>query len=133
MYKVSCEIHFCYCHRLLGYVGKCRHIHGHNCKVVVTVSTEKLSNVGMVVDFSEIQQLIGSWISENLDHSAILHKDDPLVPILLELGEPVYPLVHNPTAENIARLLFAVAVDKGFLPTEVRVFETADCYVSYSR
>ena len=37
MYRVTREIHFCYGHRLLNYDGKCRHLHGHNGKAVITL------------------------------------------------------------------------------------------------
>ena len=37
VYRVTKEIHFCYGHRLLDYAGKCRHLHGHNGKAVVTL------------------------------------------------------------------------------------------------
>ena len=35
MFTVSREIDFCYGHRLLNYAGKCRHLHGHNGRVVI--------------------------------------------------------------------------------------------------
>ena len=30
MFRATKEIHFCFGHRLMNYVGKCRHLHGHN-------------------------------------------------------------------------------------------------------
>ena len=38
MFSVSREITFCYGHRLLNYSGKCRHLHGHNGKAIITLA-----------------------------------------------------------------------------------------------
>ena len=80
MHRVTREIHFCYGHRLLNYSGKCRHLHGHNGTAVITIESEKLDALGMVVDFSEIKRVMQSWIDDNLDHKMILHRDDPILP-----------------------------------------------------
>src|SRR5262245_31920288 len=52
MYLVARAISFCYGHRLLDYDGKCRHLHGHNGKAVITLEAGELDRLGMVVDFS---------------------------------------------------------------------------------
>ena len=38
-----------------------------------------------------------------MDHRMILSKDDPILPMLNDINEPVYVLDDNPTAENIAK------------------------------
>ena len=50
-YRVAKEIAFCYGHRLLDYAGKCRHLHGHNGRAVITLESDRLDALGMVVDF----------------------------------------------------------------------------------
>ena len=90
MFHVSREINFCYGHRLLHYAGKCRHLHGHNGRAVVTFEAEGLDDRGMVRDFGEIKAVINRWIEENLDHRMILCRDDPAVPVLEGLGEPMH-------------------------------------------
>lgn len=67
-YRVTKEIHFCYGHRLLNYDGKCRHLHGHNGKAVITLEAPRLDELGMVVDFSQVKQVLGKWIDDHLDH-----------------------------------------------------------------
>ena len=104
MYLVTREIDFCYGHRLLNYDGKCRHLHGHNGRVVITLQSETLDHRGMVIDFSDIKNVVSRWIDEQLDHRMILCKDDPVVPLLEDLGEPLHLIDANPTAENIAKL-----------------------------
>ena len=90
MYRVTREIHFCYGHRLLNYEGKCRHLHGHNGRALITLQGAELDERGMLVDFGEIKRQIQRWIDENLDHNMLLCRDDPLLPLLRERGERVF-------------------------------------------
>ena len=132
MFRVTREIHFCYGHRLLNYEGKCRHLHGHNGKVVITLEGERLDALGMVMDFTHIKRVVSRWIDETLDHTMLLHRDDPVLPLLLERGERVHVLDVNPTAENIAKLIYDYAVGQGFPVAEVRLWETESCYATYT-
>lgn len=132
MYYVSKEILFCYGHRLLEYSGKCRHLHGHNGKAIITLASGNLDPLGMVMDFSELKAVVGGWIDEHLDHKMLLKKDDPVLPLLEEMGEPVYKMDVNPTAENIAKLIFDTAQAKGFPVVEVVLWETENSYATYS-
>ena len=130
-FSVSREINFCYGHRLLNYPGKCRHLHGHNGRLVITLAASDLDQRGMVLDFSEIKRLLSGWIDDHLDHRMILNRADPAVPVLEGLGEPLYLMDVNPTAENIAKLIFEVAVQHGFPMLEVRLWETPGCCATY--
>jgi 6-pyruvoyltetrahydropterin/6-carboxytetrahydropterin synthase len=131
MFKVTKEIHFCYGHRLLNYAGKCRNLHGHNGKAVITLESANLDGLGMVVDFSQIKRLIGVWIDETLDHKMILHRDDPALPELLRLGEPVVVVEVNPTAENIAKMIYDTAKARELPVTEVTLWETDTSFATY--
>lgn len=131
MFKVTREIHFCYGHRLMDYSGKCRHPHGHNGRVEVELSAEKLDRRGMVMDFGDIKERLQAWIDENLDHQMLLRRDDPLAKILKALKEPYYLLDDNPTAENIAREIFRVAAKKGLPVTRVTLWETEKSFATY--
>jgi 6-pyruvoyltetrahydropterin/6-carboxytetrahydropterin synthase len=132
MFRLTREITFSYGHRLLNYDGKCRYLHGHNGRVVLTLEAAQLNPLGMVVDFSRLKQVVGTWIDENLDHRMILHKEDPVLPFLRTLGEPTFIMDANPTAENIARLIFQFALAQGFPVVEVSLWETETCYATYS-
>lgn len=131
MYRVTREIRFCYGHRVLNHAGKCKYLHGHNGRAVVTLEAKHLDAMGMVVDFAEIKKHLGAWIDRHLDHRMLLHVDDPALPLLREQGEPVYVMDSNPTAENIARLLFDVARQAGLPVVEVLFWETDDCHAAY--
>ena len=132
MHRVSREITFCYGHRLLKYDGKCRHLHGHNGKAVITLEAPRLDGLGMVVDFSRIKEVVSTWIDEALDHKMLLHRDDPVLPFLRDQGEPVYVMDVNPTAENIARLIYDYTRGQGFPVVEVQLWETAHCFATYA-
>jgi 6-pyruvoyltetrahydropterin/6-carboxytetrahydropterin synthase len=131
MFEVTRELRFCYGHRLLEYDGKCRYLHGHNGRALITLATASLDPLGMVVDFSTIKRVVGGWIDTNLDHRMILHRSDPLLPILQSQGEPIFPVDANPTAENIARLIYDFTAEQGFPVIEVRLWETEDSCAVY--
>ena len=131
MFRVTREIDFCYGHRLLNYEGKCRYLHGHNGRAVIAIGASRLDERGMVLDFSEIKKVISRWIDDHLDHRMILRRDDPVIPALRELGEPLYLMDENPTAENIAQLIFDVSVEHGFPVVETQLWETERCFATY--
>lgn len=135
MFRVSREIEFCYGHRLLNYEGKCRYLHGHNGTAVIAIEGPELDDRGMLVDFGDIKGAVSTWIDENIDHRMLLREDDPVVPILREMGEPMYLLAENPTAENIAKLIYEQS-KKLELPVpivEVQLWETPKCFATYRR
>ena len=130
-YKVTTSIDFCYGHRLLNYEGECRHLHGHNGRVEVDVVSDEPDYRGMVVDFSDIKSIVKTWIDDNLDHRMILHRDDPLVDVLVELGEAHYVIDTNPTAENIAAHIHDMTSSDDLNITEIRLWETPNSYATY--
>ena len=132
MCRVTREIRFCYGHRLLDYGGKCRHLHGHNGRAVITLEAAQLDPLGMVIDFSRLKQVVSAWIDDTLDHKMLLHKDDPVLALLRRQGEPVYVMDANPTAENIARLIFDFTAAQGFPVVEVQLWETDHCFATYT-
>lgn len=131
MYRVTREFDFCYGHRLLNYEGKCRHLHGHNGRAVITLEARELDERGMLVDFTDIKTTVQRWVDDNLDHNLILSREDPILPVLQARGERVFVMDRNPTAENIARLIFDQALTTGLPVVEVRLWETERCHASY--
>jgi 6-pyruvoyltetrahydropterin/6-carboxytetrahydropterin synthase len=131
MFRVTQQIDFCYGHRLLNYEGKCRHLHGHNGRAVITLEGEHLDHRGMLVDFTDIKRSLRTWIDDELDHRMIMHSDDPLLPVLQAHSQPVYVIPHNPTAENIARLICERAHEQGFPVVEVILWETPNSSAVY--
>ncbi len=85
------ESQFSAAHQLRGYKGKCEKLHGHNWRVQVTVSYEKLNDIGIVIDFHELR-IIANEVISSLDHSLL---------------NEVFPFTEiNPSSENIAKWIY---------------------------
>ena len=123
-YRVTRQIDFCYGHRLLNHDGKCRYLHGHNGLLEVDVESTSLDKMGMVVDYGLVKDVVKGCVDANLDHKMLLSRNDPVVRSLEQLGEPFYLMDANPTAENIARLIYRQARELGLKVSEVRLWET---------
>jgi 6-pyruvoyltetrahydropterin/6-carboxytetrahydropterin synthase len=132
MYSVTKRIDFCYGHRLLDYEGICKHPHGHNAVVEIEVRTETLDRRNMVADFSDIKRVVKTWIDRELDHKMILRADDPLVPVLQGMGEPIFIVDSNPTVERISRLIYDVSREQGLPVARVTVWETPTSWATYT-
>jgi len=131
MYEVTTTVSFCYGHRLLNYAGKCRHLHGHNARAVITLAAPALDERGMVCDFNDIEDAVHNWLDEEIDHTLLLHRDDPVLPLLRGAGERVREMESNPTAENIARLIFEHIAGRGFPVVAVELWETETSHAVY--
>jgi len=116
----------------MDYQGKCAHPHGHNGRLEVELSSSRLDGRGMVMDFGDIKKRLKTWVDERLDHQMLLRKDDPLVKILQGLGEPLYLMKDNPTAEVIAREVYLVGQRAGLPVTRVTLWETDNSFATYT-
>ena len=119
-------------HRITRHGSKCRHLHGHRYKAEITCEAE-LNDLGMVVDFGEINATVGAWIDATWDHGAILNEVDAAYrPAIEAQGHRLYLMPCEPTAENMARELLAVArsiMRSGRLRVlRVRLWETPNSY-----
>jgi len=132
LYRITKKLSFCYGHRLMNHPGKCRHLHGHSARVAITLESKELNEQGMVCDFSDLKQFAGKWISETLDHNMLLHKNDPILPLLQEAGERLMVVDEHPTAEFLAKLIYDYTLKGGFPVTNVSVWETDSASASYS-
>ena len=92
IYTLTIKTEFSSAHILNGHKGDCKRMHGHNWKVEVEVSGNKLDNIGMVMDFKDIKKS-AKEIGGRLDHQ------------FLNDLEPFKE--NNPTAENIAKYFFS--------------------------
>lgn len=131
MFRVTQEIDFCYGHRLLNYAGKCRHLHGHNGRILITLEAPELDSRGMLVDFTDIKHSIRTWVDNELDHRMILNEADPMVSVFREHLEPLFLIPQNPTAENIAKLIYDETKSRGFPVVEISLWETPKSFATY--
>jgi len=117
----------------MDYGGKCRHPHGHNGLLEIELAGEALDPRGMLIDFGEVKAQLVRFVDEELDHRMLLRQDDPLVKALSDLGEAPFVMSDNPTAENIAKLVFQQAELKKLPIVAVRLWETSDAFAEYRR
>jgi 6-pyruvoyltetrahydropterin/6-carboxytetrahydropterin synthase len=132
MYRVTEELRFCYGHRLMEYEGPCARLHGHNARVQIELSATTLNRLGFVTDFYDVEKAARDWLMSTFDHRLLLRDDDPVIPHLRAAGEPFVALPFNPSAENLARMIFEHLVARGLPVTAVRFFETETSVASYT-
>ena len=113
-------------HALLGYHGKCRHIHGHSYQLHVTVigkplDDESSSVKGMVMDFSHLKEIVKENIVEVFDHALVLNKNTPLDGVYMksETFQKVIIVDYQPTSENLL-IDYADRISK-LLPENVKL------------
>lgn len=118
MYEVSIEEEFSAAHHIQGYQGDCQRLHGHNWRVQIIANSNTLNELGMVVDFREIEEETQKVI-KSLDHQ-YLNK-------LPEFSGK------NPTAEVIAEYIYTQInlLFPNIPVTGVRVWETPTKYGAY--
>ncbi|PZP15372.1 MAG: 6-carboxytetrahydropterin synthase [Aliarcobacter butzleri] len=90
-WEISKEFDFCYGHRVwsqtlnidfsLDACLKCRHLHGHQGKVIVHLESNELNN-SMVTDFKHLNWF-KAFLDDVLDHKFILDINDPLFSTLV--------------------------------------------------
>lgn len=131
MFSITKEVYFCYGHRLMHHEGKCRHLHGHSVKAAITISQSALNTQSMVCDFADIRLAVETFIDAKLDHNLLLHKDDPLVPLLQAQNERFLTLDEHPTAEVLSKMIFDYLKAQGFSVEQVVLWETASAYACY--
>lgn len=131
MYSISKTFTFCYGHRLVGDRGRCRNLHGHTAKATFTLDGNELDKNGMILHFDDLKGTIGKWITDNMDHTLLLSKDDPITKTLEDAGERIFALPFNPTAENLARMLFEKAREFGLPVARVEIWESETAHACY--
>lgn len=67
MYILTIEDYISAAHQLKGYKGKCENIHGHNWKVEVSVYGHKLNDIGILIDFHDLKDMLKTVLQE-FDH-----------------------------------------------------------------
>jgi 6-pyruvoyltetrahydropterin/6-carboxytetrahydropterin synthase len=121
-------------HALYGHEGRCRNIHGHNYKIVFTVTGSQLDDVGRIVDFGRINQLIGGWLKDTWDHAMLVYRGNgDLVSTLADCATRTCVLDFVPSAENMALFLLETVCPEllrgePFEVTKVRVWESETSY-----
>ena len=119
MYRLSIELNISAAHQLRDYEGACARLHGHNWKVRVEVTTNKLNEIGIGIDFADLKKLTWQVIGK-FDHNNfnIIAPFDRI----------------NPTAENIAKYFYdeiALLLPEGINLSLIEIWETDKYRVAY--
>lgn len=131
-------------HRLSKHKGKCKNIHGHNLKIEVTISSKKLDDNNMVMDFSDLKKVV-SAIIESWDHGLFLNCEDVILKKAhIQDGLDTDPMrVHtfdgDPTAEVLCTFLytqinnFIIGLDSknGLQVDQISIWEAEDSKATY--
>jgi 6-pyruvoyltetrahydropterin/6-carboxytetrahydropterin synthase len=139
--RITREFTFEMAHVLRNYDGPCRNVHGHSYRLFVTlagipVTDESNPKNGMVIDFTELKNIVLKNIVNKFDHSVVVSKDfdnDKKEMMARTFGNTVV-VDYQPTCENLVAD-FAHRL-KSELPSGVRLhslklFETAKSYAEW--
>ena len=101
-------------HRVPNHKSKCRHLHGHRYRFEAeiegdVVSVSGISEEGMLMDFSDVKEIMMREIHDVVDHSFVVYKHDKSALAALKImGDQHRTVVVDfiPTAENFAKWAF---------------------------
>ncbi|OPX27007.1 MAG: 6-pyruvoyl tetrahydrobiopterin synthase [Campylobacteraceae bacterium 4484_166] len=101
-WEISKEFEFCYGHRVWSQTLNknfalddclvCRHLHGHQGKVIVHLKGDKLKD-GMITDFKHLNWF-KKFLDDRVDHKFILDINDPLYETMLPLYKEKKDLIY---------------------------------------
>ena len=120
MWTVSVETHFWASHQLTLPDGSKEPAHSHNFSVTADVGTEKMTDMGLVMDFRRLKAILDNIVAD-FDNVA--------------LDEIDYFKQNNPTAENVAKYIYEKL--QPILPRDVkleaiRVIEEPGCSAKFA-
>jgi 6-pyruvoyltetrahydropterin/6-carboxytetrahydropterin synthase len=133
---VTKEIEIDMGHRVPNHKSKCRNPHGHRYTIEVAVDdkvidTKGTSDEGMVIDFSDLKEIMMKEIDGNFDHGFVVYKDDVYMnfwELMFKDGLKIITVDFIPTAENLATCWFEMLqpklANRGIKLHHVKVWET---------
>lgn len=119
MFELTIETDFASAHQLRGYKGKCENMHGHNWKVQATVTSDKLNNIDIAIDFGDLRKITNDIIAP-LDHTCL---------------NTIFPFTEiNPSSENISKWIYESLkkrLPEGINVASVTVWESETASATY--
>lgn len=117
MFTLKKEFRFEAAHKLPSHDGKCARLHGHSWRMVIVVQGQALqgngSKAGMLVDYTEISDVVKPLVESKLDHHYLNESTG----------------LENPTSEILARWMFDEIFDKlpGLVAVQIDETCTSSC------
>jgi 6-pyruvoyltetrahydropterin/6-carboxytetrahydropterin synthase len=120
MYELMVESKFAAAHQLRGYKGKCENLHGHNWRVTVAATAERLNEQGLAIDFHDLKKALRD-VLDQLEHTFL---------------NDIFPFTQiNPSSENLAKWIYDTLVkklnDDNVEVASVTVWESDSASASY--
>jgi 6-pyruvoyltetrahydropterin/6-carboxytetrahydropterin synthase len=117
-FDITTTREFSAAHQLRLYDGSLEPLHGHNWRVKVTVTSERLDAIGVVMDFHELERLLDAIVAPW--HNTHLNEQPPFASEL------------NPTTEHVAfHIGKTLKLPAGVRVSSVDVWETSNCSAVY--
>lgn len=130
--RITRKLEFDSGHRLQGHESKCRNVHGHRYVAEVMVEADHLDEVGRVIDFGKVKELVGGWLDDRWDHGFLYEAGDPIALWLVDHDQKMFQLDAPPTAENLVVALHRKAAEllapHDIRVVNVRLYETPNCW-----
>lgn len=145
--QITRRLYFDAGHRIPNHNSQCKHLHGHRYAIEITLSgdvitTEGVSEQGMVMDFSDVKRIAREHVVDAWDHAFLVYRGDKAVLDFLNTLPDHKTVVLDviPTAENLAKVAFDLLqpayrdIYGNHLRLErVRLYETPNNWADHTR
>lgn len=130
MYEIIVESHIDAAHYLREYQGKCENLHGHRYKIVVHVTAEKLNEIGLAYDFTDLKKHLNA-LCDRYDHTCL--NDVPPFDKINASSENLASTIYKELKKKINKdpAYAKATADKPVKLTAVEVWETPFQGVTY--
>jgi 6-pyruvoyltetrahydropterin/6-carboxytetrahydropterin synthase len=133
-------------HRVTNHKSKCRNFHGHRYKIEVGVDDKIIdiigsSDEGMVIDFSDLKQIMMEELDAKFDHGFVMWDGDEWHSTFQDIqvinNMKIIFVSFIPTAENLAKHWYGLIrprlIEKGIRINHVKVWETPTSTALYTK
>jgi 6-pyruvoyltetrahydropterin/6-carboxytetrahydropterin synthase len=120
MFTISVETHFRASHQLILPDGSKEPLHHHEWQVKASLSSNKLNNIGIVMNFHKLRELLDDSVAELNDTA---------------LEKISHFRQNNPTAENVAKYIYdnlKSRLPQGVKLQSIEVVEAPGCSAKFS-
>jgi len=139
--RVTKEFSFEMAHALWNYDGPCRNVHGHSYRLFVTLSGFPINDPenpknGMVIDFSELKNIVKKEIVNVFDHAVIVSRkfDKDKTELFSKMFGNTVLVDYQPTCENLVTDFAGRIIrnlPQGIKLNNLKLYETATSFAEW--